>query len=155
MRTVVTFDPEKCSGCWACTMACADQNDLRLGEGDAPYRLVRQIQTGKEGLACVAYQMEGCLHCGEAACMKVCPRQCFTRLANGLVQMDLRNCVGCGQCRRACPQSAIVLNREGTLVKCDGCADRAAAGFRPACEQICPSGALVFFLEQSGITTTK
>lgn len=144
MRNVVAFDPEKCSGCWACTMTCADQNDLRLGEGDAPYRLVRQIQTGKEGLDCVAYQMTGCLHCQEAACIKACPRKCFARLENGLVQMDQRGCVSCGLCVKACPQGAIVKNRKGALVKCDGCADRAAAGLRPACEQICPSGALVF-----------
>lgn len=149
MKTVVQFDSNKCSGCWACTMTCADQNDLKLGEGDKPYRLVTQIETGNPGLACVDYRMNGCMHCEDAACIAICPKQCFYRNEAGLVVMDGEACIRCRLCMRACPHGAILLNLDGAIRKCNGCAERVQAGMKPACEQICPSGAIIFQLKNN------
>lgn len=144
MKTIIQFDPEKCSGCWACTMTCADQNDLLLGRGDEPYRLVNRVETGKPGLDCITYIMDGCMHCEDAACMAACRKKCFSRTERGLVLYDSTNCVGCGLCIRACPHNAIHKNADGRISKCNGCAERVAAGMQPACEKICPTGAIVF-----------
>lgn len=149
MNSVIRFDPEACSGCWACTMACADQNDLRLGLGDLPWRLVTQIPTEREGTGCTVCRMEGCLHCEDAPCMTVCPRNCFTRLSNGLILLDTADCIRCHRCIRACKHQAIRENPDGRLSKCNGCAERVAAGLQPACERICPTKAISFQFRNS------
>ena len=144
MKYLVSFDASRCSGCWACTMTCADEHDLSLGEGDRPYCLVRLVETGLPGIGCVTAQRTGCLHCEDAVCMARCPAGCFSRADNGIVVLDPANCLGCGVCVRSCPNGAVSINRRGVAAKCDGCIARVQAGMRPACEQICPTGALQF-----------
>lgn len=137
------FDASRCSGCWACTMTCVDQNDLRLTDAHDAYRLVSARERSETGERIFSWRMDGCMHCADPACAKVCPRDCFSRNADGLVLLRGENCVGCGLCARACPYNAIRIAGKKAH-KCNGCAERVAAGLRPACERICPSGALQF-----------
>src|SRR5699024_5099623 len=54
-------------------------------------------------------------------------------------------CVGCGYCHMACPYNAPKVDRsKGHSVKCDGCAERVAAGEKPVCVEACPARALDF-----------
>jgi Fe-S-cluster-containing dehydrogenase component len=54
-------------------------------------------------------------------------------------------CIGCGNCTLACPFGVPAL-RDGLelMMKCDLCYDRTAAGRKPMCATVCPSGALFY-----------
>ena len=140
-----SFDPSLCSGCWACTMSCVDQNDLVLETSCDAYRLVSPKERDEKGNLIFSWRMDGCMHCSEPACQTACPMDCFIVNADGLVLLDNENCIGCGLCAAACNNNAIHLAGDKAH-KCNGCAERVAAGLRPACERICPTGALKFHL---------
>ena len=36
MKKTLFFDPEKCSACGACALACIDQNDVEVQKGQQP-----------------------------------------------------------------------------------------------------------------------
>ena len=38
MKKYLFFDPEKCSACGACALACMDQNDVDIPGGEQPFR---------------------------------------------------------------------------------------------------------------------
>ena len=61
-----------------------------------------------------------------------------------LVKIDLEQCEACGECAEACPFGAIVIGPDGLSLKCDGCADELAQGWRPTCVRSCPMRALWF-----------
>lgn len=138
-----TFDASKCSGCQACTMACFDQNDIDI-TCQTPFRQVLvQENWNQRGDRNTLYRSVSCLHCNDAACMKVCPKQCFYKDAKtGLILYHNEVCIGCKACATACPVHAPTFDQEGKMVKCDGCVERLKVGLEPACVRVCPSGAL-------------
>ena len=96
---------------------------------------------------CFVYHVSlGCQHCDDPACVKVCPTTAMHKDAStGLVSVDEHKCIGCGYCHMACPYNAPKVDREkGHSVKCDGCAERVAAGEKPVCVEACPARALDF-----------
>ena len=133
----IVFDPEKCTGCCACQLACNDQRDIKCALGQKPLRhMERREKNGR----ILSYSV-GCVHCG--ACMKVCPAGAITRNEAGFVVLSEDKCRGCGACAAACPLSVISVDPEsGQAVKCDGCWGRLEAGLLPACVHTCPIGAL-------------
>lgn len=143
MRNIVQFDAARCSGCWACTATCIDQNDLTVASRRDAWRWVAPAKDNP-----LSFAMGGCMHCGDAPCMAACPRGCFTRRESGLVALDPEGCVGCGRCAGACPHDAIRF-REKKAMKCNGCFERVEAGLPPACQKICPTGALTFRIENT------
>ena len=143
------FDGTRCTGCKTCEMACKDFKDLDLGFA---YRKVYEVTTGEttrdaEGIittSCVSYPFSmSCNHCDDPACVKVCPTTAMHKdPETGLVSVDTAKCIGCGYCHMACPYNAPKVDRsKGHSVKCDGCADRVAAGEKPVCVEACPARA--------------
>lgn len=124
-------------------MACVDEKDIRMDNADCAYRLVTPTEREVDGQYIFSYRMQGCIHCKDPACFDICPCACFDIRENGLVLLDSAKCSGCGLCAQACMLKAIVI-QDGVARKCDGCIDRLEAGMRPACERICPTGALSF-----------
>ena len=97
--------------------------------------------------SCVSYPLSmSCNHCDDPACTKVCPTTAMHKdPETGLVSVDVDKCIGCGYCHMACPYNAPKVDREkGHSVKCDGCAERVAAGEKPVCVEACPARALDF-----------
>lgn len=131
----IRFDPQKCTGCQACQMACMDQNDIRPENNESPLRYV----VLQEREQTIAYRCVGCIHCGK--CMDACPVQAMERDELGVIQLHGEKCVGCGSCVEVCPLHVITI-QDGKALKCDGCADRIQAGLLPACVHTCPTGAL-------------
>ncbi len=86
-----------------------------------------------------------CNHCQDAPCIAACPTGATFHDENGLVRVDNTACIRCGFCVDACPYNARLLHPDdGTVVKCDCCSARVAAGLNPVCVETCPAGARIF-----------
>ena len=146
------FDGTRCTGCKTCEMSCKDYKDLSVG---VAFRKVYEVTLGETKKAddgtftssCVSYPLSmSCNHCDDPSCTKVCPTGAMHKDAEtGLVSVDKDKCIGCGYCHMACPYNAPKVDRaKGHSVKCDGCAERLAAGQKPVCVEACPARALDF-----------
>jgi formate dehydrogenase iron-sulfur subunit len=91
---------------------------------------------------------KGCMHCGNPACVAVCPTSALKKQPNGLVTYDRGLCNGCGYCTQFCPFHVPRLQVSSQFAgvakssKCTFCQDRVANNLRPFCIQSCPAGAL-------------
>ena len=145
------FDATRCSGCKTCVFACKDARDLDVGTA---FRKVYEYvggdtvrEAGGFDTTCFGYYVSvSCCHCGNPACVQVCPTEAMRKdEETGLVSVDARRCIGCGYCHLSCPYDAPKVDRQkGHSVKCDGCADRVAASMKPVCVEACPARALDF-----------
>ena len=137
------FDPNRCTGCGACRLACSIENQLE------PERSWRRIDTFNRtrhpGLPLYHLSL-ACNHCSEPACMYACPALAYSRDENsGAVMLDDAKCIGCRYCAWACPYDAPVYEPpRGVMTKCTLCHHRLREGMRPACASLCPTGALDF-----------
>lgn len=136
------FDPNRCTGCRACELACSIENDL------GPDRTWRQVVTFNEDAipGIQRYHLSlACNHCSEPACMYACPALAYRRDATGAVLLDPGRCIGCRYCSWACPYGAPTYEEErGVMGKCTFCSHRLAMGLKPACATLCPTGALEY-----------
>ncbi|MGA2080010.1 MAG: 4Fe-4S dicluster domain-containing protein [Holophaga sp.] len=133
MHKSLKLDPNKCTGCLQCEMACA-------------YKHHRTFNTAKARIKVFSFEHEGrkvpytCTQCDEAWCMHACPTEairCDAKTGAKVVHEDL--CVGCKVCTIACPFGTVnYLPRTGKVQKCDLCEGE------PACAAACPTGAITY-----------
>ena len=147
MRYNITFDESRCTGCLACTVACAEENDIDIAAGDAFFRTVSVTETpGKAPL--LHFSTDACRHCKDAKCIPACNEGCIFRdEETGLVVYDNAKCVGCLSCAAACPFDAPKKDGRGKMAKCHGCAELVKSGLLPACVSACPEKALTLSRE--------
>lgn len=159
MRYAMALDTHACIGCLACTVACKVENGSPEGIWFAP---VISHELGEFPDVRRAYLPLLCNHCSDAPCLKACPTGAITRRRDGIVLIDQDRCCGSGACVIACPYGAIHYYGErqaaktpfdevklaghqpGTAQKCTFCAPRLDRGLRPACIDVCPTGARIF-----------
>lgn len=156
------YDASRCVGCKACQNACKKHNNL-LPESTNPgtihddpsclsastltlIKTKEYIVNGLSQLLLCKYQ---CMHCTEAACVKVCPTSALTHDDLGFVAYDRDKCSGCGYCAKFCPFEVPQLDTSptgirGKMNKCDFCAERVRNNSATACAAACPAGALSF-----------
>jgi len=160
MKVAKLIDVSKCIGCKACQVACMEWNDIRddvgtnLGVYDNPIDLTDRSWTvmrfyeeelpGK-GLQWLIVK-DGCLHCDDPACLRACPAPgALVQYANGIVDFQQEQCIGCGYCQTACPFNIPRYSvKDEKAYKCTLCSDRVAVGLEPACIKACPTQALTF-----------
>ncbi len=139
------FDSEKCVGCYACAVACMDQNDIDVVHDGLAYRHVTHIEIGGGSEVRVVHVSMACMHCETAECLDACPSGALKRdAASGAVIVRRELCIGCHACAMACPFGVPRFGHDGTMQKCDACYARTRFGCDPACVEICPTGALRF-----------
>ena len=64
--------------------------------------------------------------------------------ADGIVDFDRDQCIGCKACIAACPYDAIYIDPESNSAeKCNFCTSRIDAGLEPACVVVCPTQAII------------
>lgn len=149
MKLILDLDLEKCIACGACSVACMDQNDIDVTEGEMPFRTVFAMEKGRRDAVEYLCLSMACMHCDHAPCIKGCPIGCLKKdEATGLVLYDNTSCIGCHSCSLACPFGAPHFNKSGKMVKCDGCKVRQQHGLQPACVRVCPTNALTVCREK-------
>lgn len=142
----VNLQLDRCTGCYACAVACIDQN-YDIDEDYACFRHVLKMENpSKQRLG---FASIGCMHCEDNPCVFACPTGAVSRDAEtNLVSVDQSKCVGCHSCLLACPYGAPKFDAHNKMVKCNGCNDRVKAGLLPACVGTCPSKALSFTTDE-------
>src|SRR6266542_2837649 len=151
-------DTTLCAGCRACEAACSEANGLPAPSADVDILKTRR-DTGPEAFTVVngaaaagpagedRFAKRQCLHCIEPACASACPVRALDKQPGGPVTYKGERCMGCRYCMVACPFEIpkYQYDRLAPLVrKCTFCSKRQAEGKKPACAEICPTGALMF-----------
>lgn len=163
MRSVPTvskyIDTTTCIGCKACEVACQEWNDLKpvatqqlgtyqtLPTLDAGYwNLIRFNERDFDGGLAWLMRKDQCMHCDEPGCLAACPAPgAIVQYANGIVDVNPDQCIGCGYCETGCPFDVPRFSRTtGKMAKCTLCVDRVSVGLEPACVKACPTGCLHF-----------
>jgi Fe-S-cluster-containing dehydrogenase component len=147
-------DTTLCVGCRACEAACAEANGNPPPPENGGDVFAQRRETSETAFT-VVNRAEGtnrfakrqCMHCVSPACASACPVKAMVKRPEGPVTYDPKNCLGCRYCMIACPFE-IPKYEYGSntprVRKCTFCAERQAAGLKPACAEVCPSGALTF-----------
>ncbi|STV22779.1 formate dehydrogenase O subunit beta [Klebsiella pneumoniae subsp. pneumoniae] len=153
------IDVTTCIGCKACQVACSEWNDIRdevghnVGVYDNPadltaksWTVMRFSEVEQNDKLEWLIRKDGCMHCADPGCLKACPSEgAIIQYANGIVDFQSEQCIGCGYCIAGCPFDVPRLNPEDNRVyKCTLCVDRVTVGQEPACVKTCPTGAIHF-----------
>jgi formate dehydrogenase beta subunit len=151
------IDTTKCTACRGCQVACKQWNEMpglktkQWGSYQNPpdlqwntWTLIRfQEYESKEGKFQWLFRKDGCMHCTDAACVKVCPSGALYHTEYGTVGINHSRCIGCKECVSACPFDIPRYSRDTDKVyKCDLCIGRIRSNQLPACVLSCPTGAL-------------
>jgi Fe-S-cluster-containing dehydrogenase component len=132
----MAIDLASCVGCAACSIACKMENEVPLGVN----RLwIRNTTLGTFPNLTVEHRPEQCLHCENPPCVPVCPTGCCFVREDGIVDIDVKKCIGCSACIAACPYDARFMLPQGYVSKCDFCKHRVDEGRMPACVETCPT----------------
>lgn len=139
------IDPDKCTGCHSCEMACAVAhtgsgslfNALLNHEALTPRNRVLQIGEVK--------MTTQCRQCEDAPCVKVCPTGA-TYQTSTYTAVNPNLCIACKLCMMVCPFGAIKITNfqeneqtKRVAMKCDLCIGRPGG---PACVEACPTHAI-------------
>ena len=115
-RYGMVVDIDRCTGCGACVIACAAENNVAPAVQRATYRtgvtLLRIVSIGAPDAARAAYMPMMCMQCeNETPCVSVCPQQAVeVDKLSGIVEQMPQRCLGCRYCMTACPYHARVFN---------------------------------------------
>jgi anaerobic dimethyl sulfoxide reductase subunit B (iron-sulfur subunit) len=140
------FDQTRCTGCYACVVACKDSHDVPAGP--ASWLRLTTIEKGKYPDPFVAFLTNLCYHCGKPACVLTCPADAISKgEQDGIVVVARDLCLGkdnCGKCLEVCSYAAPQFGSEpnAKMQKCDLCVARLEEGKNPICVDACPSRAL-------------
>ncbi len=134
---------DRCIGCYACEIACKNENGVPLG---MHYNKVLTVGPMGEFPNIKMYFLPAlCQVCKDAPCVKVCPTHATYRTADGQIMIDKEKCIGCKMCMAACPYGARSYNPETKVVeKCSMCNHLQAVGEDPACVKVCCAKARLF-----------
>jgi formate dehydrogenase iron-sulfur subunit len=160
-QAAILYDSTLCIGCRACEMGCADENQLARTSGEIfegcsfqdhralgpeVYSCVTQHSVRSDA-SVVAFGKVQCMHCLDPACASVCPVGAMEKTPEGPVVWHSELCLGCRYCMMACPFEVPRFEWSSVnprIRKCEMCHERIRDGEKPACVEICPSGALSF-----------
>lgn len=139
MLRSLQIEPEKCTGCLQCEMACS-------------YIETGVFNPAKSRIKIFAFHEEGrfvpytCTQCTEAWCLHACPVEAIVineTTGAKIVKEDI--CVGCKVCTIACPFGTINYDVKKKVVhKCDLCSGD------PECAKACPTGAITYVDSDQG-----
>ena len=154
-------DTTTCIGCKACEVACVEWNDMPFTPTtfDNTYQTMPETRwnfwnlikfnehQNPDGTIQWLMRKDQCMHCADPGCLHACPADgAIVKYANGIVDFNQENCIGCEFCVSGCPfqYSALQSRMTKRVYKCTLCSDRVGEGLEPACIKACPTGCLKF-----------
>ena len=142
-RYALLVDSSRCIGCFACLVACQNQNELA---DDSSFIRFEEQESGQ--FPNVKFMMTPlqCMHCAAAPCVAVCPTGASARdRETGLTLVDREKCIGCRRCVAACPYNARFFLKDAAIAQgCNLCLSLLKAGQEPACVSTCLTRARLF-----------
>lgn len=96
----MVIDLAKCTGCQACTAACAMENTRLPNES---WQDVVFYTDGEYPSGSLSWLPRPCMHCENPSCVAVCPTRATYKNEDGFVLVDWNKCIGCKYCIIACP----------------------------------------------------
>ena len=145
-NTTILFDSSRCIGCHECEKACREWN--YIPQEKQSWTLVKPVPGLTKNDGELLFGKYQCMHCKDAACIRVCPTGALSRHSSGFVAYDIDKCSGCGYCMQFCPFKAPFM--EGNVItglqimqKCTFCQNRLEIGRQAACVEACPTNALM------------
>lgn len=148
MEHGIYFDVTKCCGCYACTIACMDQNDIEIEQESTGTNAFRRVFKNEKGVypeTSIQFISLSCMHCVDSPCIMACPTGAIRKdLESGAVLVKQELCIGCHSCSIACTFGIPRFGADGKMQKCGMCLERVKHGLEPACVRTCPSQALTF-----------
>jgi tetrathionate reductase subunit B len=137
----IVIDSSRCIDCKACMIACKVENDVPKGT----WRNWIRPLWDRSGNRKAEFQPGQCMQCDTPSCVAACPVNATYKQPDGLVVIDPKKCIGCGNCVTACPYGARYRNAARQIAdKCDFCKHRLRRGEEPACVVTCPTKTRVF-----------
>ncbi len=135
------IDTRSCIGCHACSTACKSENQVPLGVNRT---WVKYVESGSYPDTGRSFQVTRCNHCSNPPCVRICPVTAMYQRADGIVEFDGDQCIGCKGCMQACPYDAIYIDPDTkTAAKCHYCGHRVENGVEPACVVVCPTHSII------------
>ena len=133
MPRALLIDPEKCTSCLQCELACSFHHE---GAFNPARSRIKVFEFG-HGVTSVPYT---CTQCADAWCVHACPVAAISVNADtGAREVSADLCVGCKVCTIACPYGTINYHSAtGKVAKCDLC------GGDPECAKACPTDAITY-----------
>jgi formate dehydrogenase iron-sulfur subunit len=157
---VKLIDTTTCIGCKACEVACQEWNDLppettvQMGTYQTMPDMTSQFwnlirfneHEDEQGKFHWLMRKDQCMHCAEPGCLEACPAPgAIVQYANGIVDFNQDQCIGCGLCMSGCPFNVPKFSpKTNRVYKCTMCVDRTSVGLQPACVKACPTSCLQF-----------
>ncbi len=140
------FDQTRCIGCYTCSVACKDWNDIPIGIN---WRKIKIKEDGIFPKLFLTYLSTACNHCINPPCVKACPVEAIIkRESDGIVIVNSKKCIGkkeCGaKCLKACPWDVPQFGsaENAKMEKCNFCLERLEKGQQTICVEACPMFAL-------------
>lgn len=145
-QKVIVYDPELCTGCRHCEIACAFKH---YGSVDLNKSYLRILFNGDNGTG--AFEAVNCQHCEEPLCVNVCPSEALGKdERTGWVKINPLKCIGCQTCIYLCPLSVPFFDEERKVAaKCDFC------NGDPECVRRCSPGALRVVTREEALRLNK
>jgi len=143
------FDQSRCTGCYACVIACRDWHNIT--DTSIELRKVIPLEQGTYPDVRLSYISLSCCHCKTPACKEACPVEAISkREEDGIIVVNSDECLGKDSCKmfckEACPYDAPQFgeDKNSKMHLCTLCADRLADNKNPVCVDACPMRALDF-----------
>lgn len=139
----MVIDLQKCAGCGCCTITCKTENNTQARSNGQTFNWSDVIFREEGTFPKVSFTPIPvlCNHCSDAPCVKACPvnPKAMFKTADGITMHNDARCIGCRRCQKACPYSAMDVDKEKaaySVISANDSKEAPHAAYRDATEMI-------------------